>query len=108
MTLPPTSLHEFDSNADTRKYILNQPTLNVRLAKLAVLLQQDDIEYDTYKAIKSPALVDFLKAHPVPNSSPPTTDFTDKEVMLITPQKGWEIFFDGASRSPTGEGKEDA
>lgn len=28
--------------------------------------------------------------------------------MLVAPQIGWEIFFDGASKSPTGAKKEDA
>lgn len=51
------------------------------------------------------ASTDFLVAHPVLDSLPLTKDLSNEEIMLIIPQKGWEIFFDGASRSLMGYGK---
>lgn len=46
-------------------------------------------------------------AHPVPDDSLIATDLPNEEVMLVTPQKGWEMFFHGFSKSLTGTRKED-
>lgn len=65
-------------------------------------MQQYDLQYVPQKAIKGQVLVDFLAAHPAPDTLSLVIDLPDEEVMRVSPQKGWEIFIDGASRSPTG------
>lgn len=95
------------SKAYPLKYILRRPTLNGRLAKWTVLLQQYDLEYVPQKAIKGQALANFLTAHRAPDTLPLVTDLPDEGVMTVNPQKGWEMFYDGASRSPTGTRNED-
>lgn len=74
---------------------------------MAVLLEQYGIKYVPQKAIKWQALTDFFVAHPVTDGSTLVTDLPDDEIRMITPQKRWEMYFDGISRSPTGAGKED-
>lgn len=100
--------HQADLGISPLKYIFNRPTLHERLAKWVVLLQQYEIEYVPQKKIKGQTLVDFLAAHPVLENLPLATDFPDKEIMLVAPQKGWEMFFCGAPRSPTAARQEDA
>lgn len=90
------------SKADPLKYILRRPTLNGWLAKWAVLLQQYDLEYVPQKAIKGQVLADFLATHPALDTFLLVRDLPDEGVMIVNPKKGWEIFFDGASRSPIG------
>lgn len=51
-------------------------------------------------------MADFLAAHPIPDDSPLVTDLPDEEVMQVEIQKGWEMYFDGASRSPDGKKQE--
>ena len=51
-------------------------------------------------------MADFLVAHPILDDSPLVTDLPDKEVMQVEIQKRWELYFDGASRSPDGKKQE--
>lgn len=86
------------SKADLLKHILNRPTLNGWLTKWAVLLSQYDIVCVTQKSIKRQALADILDANPclmVPHGHCLSND----EVMIIEVQKGWEMYFNGSSRS---------
>ena len=94
------------SRADPLKYILSRPILSGKIAKWAVILQQFAIEYVPQRAVKGQALADFLAAHPIPDDSPLVTDLPDEEVMQVEIQKGWEMYFDGASRSPDGKKQE--
>ncbi|XP_028096381.1 uncharacterized protein LOC114296288 [Camellia sinensis] len=89
------------SRADPLKYILSG-----KITKWAVILQQFAIEYVPQKAVKGQALADILVAHPIPNDSPLVIDLPDKEVMQVEIQKGWKVYFDGASRSPDGKKQE--
>lgn len=103
-SLPSTLSHNLDLLIESPQIHLNRPTLNARLAKRrSCSISTTLICLST--AIKGQALANFLVAHPIPNSLSFTTDLPNEEVMLITSQKGWEIFFDGASKSPTGYGK---
>ncbi|KAK2978543.1 hypothetical protein RJ640_009502 [Escallonia rubra] len=95
------------SRADPLKYILSRSVLTGRLARWAVILHQFNIEYVPQKAVKGQALADFLAAHPVPDDSPLVVDLPDEEVMQTKIKKGWEMYFDGASRSPDGEKQND-
>ncbi|XP_058216876.1 uncharacterized protein LOC131327758 [Rhododendron vialii] len=95
------------SKADPLKYILSRPILSGKIAKWAVILQQFAIEYVSQKAVKGQALADFLAAHPIPDDSPLATDLPDEEVMQVEVQKAWEMYFDGATRSPNGQKQED-
>lgn len=45
--------------------------------------------------------------HLVPDESPLATDFLNEEFMTIEVQKRWQMYFDGASTSPTEEKQED-
>ncbi|GMQ02073.1 hypothetical protein CsSME_00048471 [Camellia sinensis var. sinensis] len=94
------------SRADPLKYILSRPILSGKIAKWAVILQQFAIEYVSQRAVKGQALADFLAAHPISDNSPLVTDLPDEEVMQVEIQKGWEMYFDGASRSPDGKKQE--
>ncbi|XP_028062797.1 uncharacterized protein LOC114266101 [Camellia sinensis] len=94
------------SRADPVKYILSRPILSGKIAKWAVILQQFAIEYVPQRAVKGQALADFWAAHPIPDDSPLVTDLPDEEVMQVEIQKGWEMYFDGASRSPDGKKQE--
>ncbi|XP_028060408.1 uncharacterized protein LOC114264016 [Camellia sinensis] len=94
------------SRADPLKYILSRPILSGKIAKWAVILQQFAIEYVLQRAVKGQALADFLAAHPIPDDSPLVTDLPDEEVMQVEIQKGWEMYFDGVSRSPDGKKQE--
>lgn len=60
------------------------------------------------KAIKGQAVVDFLTAHPISESSPFTTDLPDEEVITDNSSERTEMFFGRPSKSPTGVRKEDA
>ncbi|XP_058221003.1 uncharacterized protein LOC131331154 [Rhododendron vialii] len=95
------------SKADPLKYILSRPILSGKIAKWAVILQKFAIEYVSQKAVKGQALADFLVAHPIPDDSPLATDLPDEEVMQVEVQKAWEMYFDGATRSPNGQKQED-
>ncbi|KAK2984212.1 hypothetical protein RJ640_006671 [Escallonia rubra] len=95
------------SRADHLKYILSTPVLTGRLARWTVILYQFNIEYVPQKVVKGQALAYFLAAHPVPDDSPLVLDLPDEEVMQTEIKKGWEIYFDGASRSPDGEKQHD-
>lgn len=46
--------------------------------------------------------VDFLAAHLVQDNQSLATDLPNKEVITVTLQKEWEMYFNGASRNPTG------
>ncbi|KAK2966064.1 hypothetical protein RJ640_010091 [Escallonia rubra] len=63
-------------------------------------------EYVAQKVVKGQALADFLAAHPIPDDSPLAIDLPDEEVMHIEVQKGWEMYFDRASRSHDGTKQE--
>ncbi|KAK2985274.1 hypothetical protein RJ640_009787 [Escallonia rubra] len=97
---------QFISRADPLKYILSRAVLSGRIAKWVVILQKFTIEYVAQKAVKGQALADFLAAHPIPDDSPLAIDLLDEEVMHIEVQKGWEMYFDGASRSSDGTKQE--
>lgn len=107
VTLSSTPLHQTDFEREAPQCILNRPTLDGGLAKWAVLLQHSDIEYVSQKAIKGQPLADFLAAHLILDGSPLATDLLDEEILLVAPQRGCEIFFDGAYKSPTRARKED-
>ncbi|GMP56888.1 hypothetical protein CsSME_00021196 [Camellia sinensis var. sinensis] len=94
------------SRADPLKYILSRPILSGKIEKWVVILQQFAIEYVFQRAVKGQALADCLAAHPIPDNSPLVTDLPDEEVMQVEIQKGWEMYFDGASRSPDGKKQE--
>jgi len=51
------------------------------------------------KAVKGQALVDFLAAHPVSESSKLHEDIPDEifESNMISEDEVWQMFFDGAS-----------
>ena len=53
-------------------------SLNSRLAKWALLLSQYDIIFVPQKAVKGQAFVEFLAAHPVPESSKLYEDIPDE------------------------------
>ncbi|XP_058202937.1 uncharacterized protein LOC131317399 [Rhododendron vialii] len=95
------------SKADPLKYILSRPILSGKIDKWAIILQQFAIEYVFQKAIKGQALADFLAAHPIPDDSPLAIDLPDEEVMQVEAQKAWEMYFDGATRSPNGQKQDD-
>ncbi|XP_058221013.1 uncharacterized protein LOC131331161 [Rhododendron vialii] len=95
------------SKADPLKYILSRPILSGKIAKWAVILQQFAIAYVFQKAVNGQALADFLAAHPIPDNSPLAIDLPDEEVMQVEVQKAWEMYFDGATRSPNGQKQED-
>ncbi|KAK2980357.1 hypothetical protein RJ640_014530 [Escallonia rubra] len=99
-------LREANLGDDPLKYILSRAVLSGRIAKWVVILQQFAIEYVEQKAVKGQALADFLAAHPIPDVTPLAIDLPDEEVMHIEVQKGWEMYFDGASRSPDGTKQE--
>ncbi|XP_028081100.1 uncharacterized protein LOC114282592 [Camellia sinensis] len=96
------------SRADPLKYILSRPILSGKIAKWAVILQQFAIEYVPQRAVKGQALADFLAAHPIPDDSPLVTNLPDEEIMQVEIQKGCEMYFDGASRSPDGKKQENS
>lgn len=58
------------------------------------------------KTIKGQALMDLFVAHLILDDLPLAIDLLDEEVITIALQKGWEMYSDGASRSTTGERKE--
>jgi len=78
-------------------------SLNLRLAKWALLLSQYDMLFVPQKAIKGQALADFLAAHPVPESSKLHEDIPDEvfESNITSKDEVWQMFFDGASRIGT-------
>jgi len=53
------------------------------------------------KTVKAQALIDFLAAHPVPESSKLHEDILDEvfESNMTSKDEVWQIFFDGASRT---------
>lgn len=61
-----------------------------------------------FEAIKGQVVFKFLAAHRVPDNSSLARDPPNEDIMLINPQKGCEMFFHDASKSPTGVRKEDA
>ena len=75
-------------------------SLNSRLVKWAILLSQYDMLFVSQKAVKGQALADFLAAHPIPKSSKLHEDISDEifESNMISEDKVWQIFFDGALR----------
>lgn len=54
----------------------------------------------------SPTSVEFPKSHPVPGETPLTIDLSGEVVKIIVPQKGWEVYSNGSSKSALGERKE--
>lgn len=58
------------------------------------------------KAVKQQVLTNFLLAHLVPKL-PLATDLPDEEVTIAYFRKGWEIYFDNASRSIVMESTDD-
>ena len=68
--------------------------LNSRLAKWAILLSQYDMFFIPQKAIKGQALVDFLTAHPVSESSNLHEDIPDEifESNMILEDEVWQKF----------------
>ncbi|KAK3001785.1 hypothetical protein RJ639_020901 [Escallonia herrerae] len=74
---------------------------------LCVVAPQFNIKYVPQKAIKGHVLTDFLTAHPILKNSPLVLDLLDEEVMQTEIKKGWEMYFDGALRSPDGEKQND-
>jgi ribonuclease HI len=61
-------------------------------------MMEFDITYVPQKAIKGPALTDFLAAHPIPDNSPLVVDLPDDVIDVESP---WELYFDGASHTET-------
>jgi len=76
-------------------------SLNSRLVKWVILLSQYDMLFIPQKAVKGQALADFLRAHPVPESSKLRKDIPDEifESNIISEDEVWRIFFDGVSRT---------
>ena len=76
-----------------------QGSLNLKLAKWALLLSQYDMLFVSQKAVKGQALADFLAAHPVPESSKLYEDIPDEifESNVTSEDEVWQMFFDGAS-----------
>jgi len=83
-----------------RILITKSGSLNSRLAKWVILLSQYDMLFVPQKAVKGQAFADFLAAHPVPESSKFHEDIPDEifESNMISKDKVWQMFFDGASR----------
>jgi len=76
-------------------------SLNSRLANLAILWSQYDILFVPQKAVKGQALVDFLAAHPVSESSKLHEDIPDEvfESNIDSEDEVWQMFVDGALRT---------
>jgi len=67
-----------NSRVNPLRILMTKPgSLNLRLAKWAILLSQYDMLFVPQKAVKGQALADFLAAHPVPKSSKLHEDIPD-------------------------------
>ena len=65
-----------------------------------MLLSQYNMIFTPQKSVKGQALVDFLAAHPVPETSKLHEEILDEVVESNTTEEGevWQMFFDGESR----------
>ncbi|KAK2985428.1 hypothetical protein RJ640_006066 [Escallonia rubra] len=101
------ALSEYEEGVKTLLMSSRKPVLTGRLARWTVILHQFNNKYVPQKAVKGQALADFLAAHPVPDDSSLMLDLPDEEVMQREIKKGWEMYFDGASKNPDGEKQND-
>ncbi|XXG62700.1 hypothetical protein AAC387_Pa05g1015 [Persea americana] len=77
-------------------------SLNAQPTKWSILLSQFDIRYVPQKAIKGPALANFLTKHPLPKDSPLRDDLLNEPVYSVetsSPNASWNMYFDGATRT---------
>ncbi|KAJ9543906.1 hypothetical protein OSB04_023613 [Centaurea solstitialis] len=74
------------------KTVLRKPELTGRLAKWSIYLSGFDIEFKPKTAIKSQVLADFV-AEFSPGLEPTTCD----EIVMISHNKPWILYFDGSS-----------
>lgn len=79
-------------------------SLNARLAKWSILLEQYDIIFVPQKAVKGQALADLLGAHPPRENFKVQESLPDEavyctEVASRPTSKAWEMYFDCASRT---------
>ncbi|KAK3023355.1 hypothetical protein RJ639_042753 [Escallonia herrerae] len=86
-----------DQGKENSLYYLSWTLVGAKLTYMA--MEKFNIEYVPQKAVKGQDLADFLAAHPVLDDSPLVLDLPDEEVMQTEIKKGWEMYFDGASRS---------
>jgi len=90
------------SRVNPLRILMTKPSfLNFKLANWAILLSQYDMTFIPQKAIKGQALVDFLAAHPVSESSKLHEGIPDEfiKVNITSSDDVWQLFFDGASRT---------
>ncbi|KAG9442254.1 hypothetical protein H6P81_018108 [Aristolochia fimbriata] len=77
---------------------MSPPILSGRLAKLALLLSEFEINIVPQRAIKGQVQVNFLADHPVPAKWELIEEFPDEEIFLVEVLPPWEMYFDGATR----------
>ncbi|XP_050897637.1 uncharacterized protein LOC127104495 [Lathyrus oleraceus] len=95
---------------DPIKYIFKKFALTGRVARWQMILTEYDIQYTTYKAIKSSVIADYLAHQPVEDYQPMKFEFPDEDVLFLdqyfnrpNPDEGPEpgarltLMFDGAS-----------
>lgn len=76
-----------------------------KLAKWALLIQQNEIEYVPQKATTEEPLTNFFVAHALLDESLLAIGLSDEVVMTIEVQKDRENFLDGISKISMGENK---
>lgn len=80
---------------DPLKYLLSKETLIGRLAKWVMILSEFDIQYTEHWAIKGQVIENQLTEAPLPDHQPLQVEFTDMDVLIVTP-KQWTLYFDGS------------
>jgi len=90
------------SRVNPMRILMIKPgSLNFKLANWAILLFQYDMTFVPQRAVKGQALVDFLAAHPVPETLKLHTDIPDEVIKANMTSEGdvWQMFFNAASRT---------
>jgi hypothetical protein len=73
---------------DVIKHMLHKPILSGRLGKLAYVLVEYDLIYESLKSIKDQIVTDFIVEHRVDIEHD-----LDVGLILLTP---WKLYFDGS------------
>ncbi|RDY06706.1 hypothetical protein CR513_09257, partial [Mucuna pruriens] len=88
---------------DPIKYIFEKLALTGKIARSQVALLEYDIVHITQKAIKGSTLADHLAYNPLLDYQPMKHDFPNEDILMLMgepkQEKGWAMYFDGASNS---------
>ena len=86
---------------DPIKYIFEKPALIGKTTQWQVLLSEFDILFVDRKAIKGPAIADYLANYPFEQLELMDSEFPDEDVMAVDKYDHyrWKLYFDGVANA---------